>query len=391
MKRREFTAGLCGTVAWPIVARAQQRVRVRRVGVLMATGENDSEVKAWLSGFLQGLAELGWTDGRDLRMDFRWASGKGDLASLYAKELVALRPDVIFAASTAVTAALARETRTIPIVFVVVSEPVAQSFVASLAHPGGNITGFTNLESTVGAKWLGLLMQIAPSVTRVGVMFNPQTAPIAAAFSRSVESAAPRFGVQVVAMPVRETAEIESMITTVGREVGGGLILPPDNFTTTNRRSILDLARYVNDVKSAAAATGQSIHIAKAIAEGDFRNAFATFAELHAGALIIGPDPFFFRWSDQLIALAARYAIPAIYEAREYTKIGGLMSYGANIMEAYRQAGIYVGQILKGAKPADLPVQLPTKFDFVINLKTAKTLGLDVPPNLLALADEIIE
>jgi putative tryptophan/tyrosine transport system substrate-binding protein len=331
MRRRDFIALLGGTaVAWPLAARAQQHERVRRIGVLSGFADRDPDMERRLAAFRQRLQQLGWTDDRNIRFNYhRWNADDVDRARAAAEELVGQQPDVILAHTSISVAALRRETRTIPIVFTVVSEPVAQGFVQSLARPGGNITGFTFLEPTVGAKWLELLKETAPPVTRVAVMFNPEVTPSAVLFSRSAETGARQFAVQVVAAPVREPSEIEGVMTMLGREPGGGLILPGDTFTSLHRKSIVELA--------------------------------------------------------------ARHRLPAIYAFRYFTADGGLVSYGLDPLDQYRQAAGYVDRILRGEKPADLPVQQPTKYELVINLKTAKALGLTVPNTLLATADEVIE
>jgi putative ABC transport system substrate-binding protein len=329
MKRREFIAGL-GAAAWPGLACAQQTGRMRRVGVLMAMFETDPEAKAQLSAFMQGLAELGWIDGRTARMDVRWAASSMDRARTYAKELVELQPDVIFADSTPEAAALHRETRTIPIVFVLVSDPIGEGFVAGLPRPGGNMTGFIPNEPALTGKWLELLTQIAPGVKRVAIIFNPDSSPyVKSDYLPQFEAAAPSFKVAPIIAPVRSDAEIETVITSLGSEPGGGLIVMPGVFMNVHRTTT--------------------------------------------------------------ILLAARNNVPAVYPSSDYVKDGGLLSYGAELGDMFRRAAPYVDRILRGAKPAELPVQLPTKFELVINLKTAKALGLTMPPGLLALADEVIE
>jgi putative ABC transport system substrate-binding protein len=330
MRRREFITLLGGTAAmWPLAARAQQTDRVRRVGVLMGYGEADPEAKALLSDFTQGLSELGWTDGRNLRMEVRWAPGDTDLMHTFAKELVNLQPDVILANSTPVTAALKRETLTIPIVFAVVGDPVGSGFVASLPRPGGNITGFGSLETSMASKWLELLTGIAPGIKRAVMMFNPETAPYIKIFLPSFEAAARSLRVAPIAAPVHSDAEIEMVITELAREPGGGLLGMPDNFVEIHR------------------------------------------------ALII--------------SLAARNNVPAVYQTPVIARDGGLLSYGADFSDIFHRAARYVDSILRGAKPSELPVQLPTKYLMVINLKTAKALGLTVPPSILLSADEVIE
>ena len=329
--RRQFIGALSSaSLAWPLAARAQQPERMRRVGVLMAFDENDPKTKDWLSNFTHGLAELGWTEGRTLRMDVRWAAGSVDRMRNFAKELVELQPDVIFAGATPATAALQRETRTIPIVFVVVSDPVGAGFVAGLPRPGGNITGFTNVEAALGGKWLEMLKEIAPRVRRVAIMFNPDTAPGGGAYFQDPFEAATRLlAVEPITARVRSDAEIEAVIPSLGREQAG-LVIMPDSFM-----------------------------------------------QVHQGTVI---------------SLTARNNVPAIgADLPGFAREGGLLSYGANFPDIFRRAAAYVDRILKGEKPADLPVQAPTKYELAINLKTAKALGLTVPPMLLARADEVIE
>ena len=331
MRRRNFIAGLVSTTAtWPLVGRAQQPERMRRIGVLMPFAENDPEAMAQLSGFLQGLAQLGWTDGRNVRMDLRWAVGSVDRTQMFAKELVDLQPDVILAHATPATAALQRETRTIPIVFALVSDPVGVGFVASLPRPGGNLTGFIHMEASIGGKWLALLTEIAPSVKRAAIMFNPDTAPYARSYYLpSFEAAAQSLNVAPIVAPVHSEAELETVITSLGREPGGGLIVLPD-----------------------------------------------TFLQVHRAAIIL---------------LAAQNNVPAAYYDHLFAVDGGLFSYGPDEVDIFRRAAPYVDRILKGEKPADLPVQAPTKYVWALNLKTAKALGLDVPQTLIARADEVIE
>jgi putative tryptophan/tyrosine transport system substrate-binding protein len=331
VKRREFIALVGGAAAVsPLAARAQQPERMRRIGVLMPFAENDRDAMAQLSGFLQGLAQLGWTDGRNVRMDLRWAVGSVDRTRMFAKELVDLQPDVILAHSTPATAALQRETRTIPIVFAVVSDPVGVGFVASLPHPGGNLTGFIHMEASIGGKWLALLTEIAPGVKRATIMFNPDTAPYARSYYLpSFEAAARSLKVAPIVAPVHSEAEIETVITSLGREPGGGLVVLPD-----------------------------------------------TFLQVHRAAIIL---------------LAARNNVPAAYCDNSFAVDGGLFSYGPDQVDIFRRAAPFVDRILKGERPADLPVQAPTKYVLALNLRTAKALGLDVPPTLIARADEVIE
>jgi len=329
VNRRAFITLLGSATAWPLAARAQQGDRMRRIGVLIVFSENDSSSQRRVAAFQQGLAKLGWTVGRNLQIDYRWAISDDERARAAAAELLALGPDVILANATTALAASQRATRAVPIVFIGVSEPIAQGFVASLAHPDGNITGFTNLEPSMSAKWLELLKEIAPGVTRVAVMFKPALSHAIPLFQDSLKLAAPKFGVELIEAPVHDSAEIEAVLTRLGREPGGGLILLPDTFLASNLKLILEIA--------------------------------------------------------------AHHQLPAIYPFRYFVGAGGLMSYGPDVDDQFRQAAGYVDRILRGEKPGDLPVQQPTKFEFVINLKTARALGLDVPPMLLARADEVIE
>jgi putative ABC transport system substrate-binding protein len=329
MRRREFITLVGGAATWPFAARGEQSERVQRIGVLMAFEERDPESERRITALRRGLQELGWREVLNVGVDFRWGAGDQDLAQAAAQELVGLQPDVIVAHASLSVMALRRETSTLPIVFSAVNEPVTQGFVTSLAHPGGNITGFTNLEPTVGAKWLEVLKEIAPRIRRVAVMFNPDATPIAIPFSRSIQEAAEKFEVEVVLAPVYAPADIEKLITMWGQAPAGGLIFPPDTFLTVHRKQIVDLA--------------------------------------------------------------ARHQIPAISANRSFAADGCLLSYSINAVDQFRQVAGYVDRILRGAKPGDLPVQQPTKFDLVINLSTAKALGLEVPATLLALADEVIE
>lgn len=329
MKRREFITLLGGaTAAWPLAARAQQAER-RRIGVLMGYAESDPEAQIRLAAFKQGLLALGWDESRNLRIDLRWASGDIDRASAFARELLALHPEVILSNTTPVTTALQRETKTVPIVFTAVSDPVNAGFVASLPRPGGNVTGFINLEPTIGGKWLDLLKEIAPQVTRVAVMFNPQTAPYAEIYLRSMETAGTKFGVTPFASPVHREADIEAVIAGLGREPGSGLIAMTDSFMTVHRKAIVELAM--------------------------------------------------------------RHKVPLMYFISIVPREGGLISYGIDLTDMFGRAASYVDRILRGAKPAELPVQLPTKFELAINLKAAKALGLTVPSPLLTSANEVIE
>jgi putative tryptophan/tyrosine transport system substrate-binding protein len=330
MSRREFITLLGGAAAWPLAARAQQPQRMRRVGVLMDYAENEPEAQSFVTAFVTGLQELGWTEGHNLEIEYRWAEGNVDRMASFARELVALRPDAILANTTPVIAALHRETRTIPIVFAIVSDPVGDGFVASLARPGGNITGFITLEASVGGKWIELLKEVAPSVTRAALMFNPDTAPGRGAyFQPTFESGARTLGVKSILVPVSSDAEIEKAVAAIVDEPIAGLVVMTDGFMRVHRGTV--------------------------------------------------------------IAAAARYRIPAVYPLRTQAQDGGLLSYGPYNLDLFGRSAGYVDRILRGTSPADLPVQVPTKFQLVINLKTAKALGLTVSPTLLARADEVIE
>jgi putative ABC transport system substrate-binding protein len=331
VQRREFITLLGSVAAWPIAARAQQPDRMRLIGVLMAFPESDSTAQSWLAAFRVALAKLGWTEGSNLRIELRWSGVDADRITALAKELVDLRPNAIFGVSTPAIGALARETRTIPIVFAGVSDPVGAGYVESLAHPGGNITGFmtSNGDPTIGGKWVELLKQIAPRTVRVALLFNPATVVPVQIFMPSIQAAASSFAVQVSAAPVHGKDEIEGVVAAQARDPGGGLIVMPDAFNDVNRELI--------------------------------------------------------------IALAVRYSVPAIYYNRFFSEPGGLISYGDVRSEQYRLAAGYIDRVLKGEKPADLPVQVPTKYELIINLKTAKALGLTIPDKLFTAADEMIE
>jgi putative ABC transport system substrate-binding protein len=328
MKRREFIMLLGGAVAWPLAARAQQGEQMRRVGVLMPFAENDSDAQANITAFRQALQMLGWTDNRNVRIDYRWGGGEPERISAYVTELVGLKPDVILASSPLVLQPLLQETRSIPIVFTQITDPVGSGFVASLAHPGGNITGFAVAEFSMYGKSLEILKEAAPDVTRVAVLLNPEQVPQAGMW-RAIEAVAPSFRVQLTAADVRDSAQIERAISSFARELNGGLIVLPNVPTIVHRGLI--------------------------------------------------------------IALAAQHRLPAVYTFRQFVTDGGLISYGPHRVDQYRQAAAYVDRILRGEKPADLPVQQPTKFELAINLKTAKALGLQIPDRLLALAEEVIE
>ena len=328
LQRREFIAGLGGAAAWPLAARAQQPpARVRRIAVLTNLASDDPESLTRIGAFLQGLQELGWTDGRNVRIDYRWSAGDPEGNAKYAAELIALAPAVILATGLPTVEPLMRATRTVPIVFVQVPDPVGAGVVESLARPGGNATGFTNLEYGLSAKWLELLKEIAPGVRRAG--FLRDTTATGMALLGALQSVASFFRVELTPLNARSVGEIEGAITAFARGSNGGLIVMPTGLAIGHR--------------------------------------------------------------DLVIALAARHRLPAVYALRPFVTTGGLISYGPDSIEPYRGAASYVDRILKGEKPADLPVQNPTKYELVINLKTVKALGLEIPPTLLARADEVIE
>jgi putative tryptophan/tyrosine transport system substrate-binding protein len=330
VRRRELISLLGSAAAWPLAARAQQAQQMRRIGVLMGWDESDPEAQSNLAAFVQELQQLGWIDGRNMRIDYRWSDGYVDRMRIFAKELATLGPDVILAHTTPVTGALQRETRTIPIVFVVVGDPVGEGFVAGLSHPNGNITGFSYAEGAFAGKMLELLTEIAPTVTRVAIMFNPDTAAGRGSYYLpSFETAARSFRLEAIAAPVHNDAEVEATIASLGREEGSGLVAMPDGFTLVHRAP--------------------------------------------------------------MILQAARNKIPAIYWNSIIARDGGLLSYGPDTGDMFRRAAPYVDRILRGVKPAELPVQLPTKFQMAVNLKTAKALGLTLPPSILLRADEVIE
>jgi putative ABC transport system substrate-binding protein len=314
--------------AWPLAAPAQQGNRVRRIGVLMGGDQNDPGAKPRISAFTQALAGLGWTEGRNMRMDLYWAGGDINRSRALAQELVGLQPDIIVTNAVPATVALQRETRTIPIVFEGVADPVASGLVARLDRPSGNITGFAGFEATLGGKWLELLSEVAPGLKRAAIMFNPDTAPVSAHMP-SLESAARSLKVEPIIAPVHSDAEIETTIIGLGREPGGGLVVLPDIFMLGHRAPI--------------------------------------------------------------IAAAARNNVAAVYYLSDYPRDGGLLSYGFDPVDTFRRAASYVDRILRGEKPGDLPVQFPTKFEMVVNRKTATALGLEIPPSILLRADEVIE
>jgi putative tryptophan/tyrosine transport system substrate-binding protein len=328
MRRRNVIVGLAGAAAWPFAARAQQAQRTRRIGVLMNQAANDPEGRARIAAFLQGLQQLGWTEGRNVRIEYRWSAGNDADTHKNAAELVALAPDVIFASGTATVGPALQASRTVPIVFVVVADPVGAGFVDSLARPGGNVTGFASAEYGVSAKWLEQLKEIAPGVTRVGVLRDPTQGAGIGQFA-VIQSVAPSLGVEVSPINVRDAPEIERAVAAFARGSNGGLIVSASGLAIVHR--------------------------------------------------------------DLIITLAARHRLPAVYFARYFVTGGGLISYGSDNIDPHRRAAGYVDRILKDEKPADLPVQAPTKYELVINLKTAKALGLEIPPSLLARADEVIE
>jgi len=328
MRRREFITLFGGVAAWPLAARAQQPERMRRIGVLTPFAADDPESMARIAAFLQGLGETGWAVGRNVRIDYRWSAGDAERTRKNAAELVALAPDVILATGSPVTAALLQATRTVPLVFVQVPDPVANGFVASLAQPGGNATGFATFDYATNVKWLEVLKEIAPRVKRAAVLRDPTIASGIGQMA-AIQGVASVFGLELRPVGVRDADEIERAVTAFAREPNGGLI--------------------------------------------------------------VLPSPLSFVQRDLIITLAARHQLPAVYGLRFFVTGGGLISYGPDTIEPYRHAAGYVDRILKGEKPADLPVQAPTRYDLVLNAKTAKALGLDVPPTLIARADEVIE
>jgi len=328
MRRREFITLVGGVVSWPLVARAQPAERMRRIGVLLQAAKNDLEIQPRLKAFLDGLEQFGWTEGRNLQLEYRWAGGNADDLRRHAAELVALAPDVLVAAGGAAVGALQQATRTIPIVFATVGDPVGAGFVENLARPGGNITGFSVFEYAIGGKWLALLKEVSPRTNRVAVLRDPTVALGPGQFG-AIQTAAPSFGMEVIPIDVREPAGIERAVTTFAKSSNGGLIV-----------------------------------------------AGSPLAQLNRGLII---------------SLAAHHKLPAVYFERFFVADGGLMSYGTDFVDQYRRTAGYVDRILKGEKPADLPVQAPTKYELIINLKTAKAMGLEIPSTLLARADQVID
>ena len=330
MRRREFTGLLGGAaVAWSVAAHAQQTERVRRIGILTFSAESDPEGQASVAAFREELGKLGWIEGRNIEINIRWAAADLESMKRFARELVGLQPDFILTSSTPAAAAMLQATRTIPIVFVIVADPVGSGFVASLPRPGGNATGFTPIVRSLGGKWVELLKEMAPRLARVALLFNPPTATFIEGYVGPFESAAAAIGAEAIIGPVNDMPGLESLVAAEAREANSGLVVIPDAFTIPHRAEI--------------------------------------------------------------IAAAARHRIPAVYWSRSFTEAGGLISYGPYIVDEYRRAAAYADRILKGAKPSELPVQAPVKFELVVNRKTAGALGLDVPPSLLAAADEVID
>jgi len=332
MRRREFIRLFSSTVvAWPLGARAQQPERIRLVGVLMPYTEGDSaaEGQSGFAAFREELGKVGWTDGRNIKINTRWAAADIELMKRFAKELVELQPDLILTSSTPATGAVLQQTRSIPIIFVLVADPVGSGYVASLPRPGGNVTGFTPIVGSLGGKWVELLKEIAPRLARVALLFNPPTATFIEGYLTPFKTAAASLGMEAIIAPVHDMPEVESLIITQATEPNSGLVVIPDTFTVSHRTAIT--------------------------------------------------------------SLAAHYRVPAIYWSRSFAELGGLISYGPYIVDEYRRAASYADRILKGEKPADLPVQAPTKYELVVNGKTAKALGLTIPQSLRASADDVIE
>jgi putative tryptophan/tyrosine transport system substrate-binding protein len=330
MQRRDFIKVIAGLAAtWPLAARAQQSERMRHIAILMAFSEDDSEAQSWAGGFREELAKLGWTEGHNIQIDTRWATADVKSLEQSAKQLVALQPDVILTGSTPATAAMRQQTNTIPIVFAMVGDPVGSGFVASLSRPGGNLTGFTPIENSLGGKWVELLKEIAPRVARVAMVFDPAMAPFASYYLNPFKAAAASLGMEAIVAPVDDMAAFERIVATSAREPNSGLVVMPDAFTIGHHADIT--------------------------------------------------------------SLVARYRVPTVYPFRVFAKVGGLVSYGSSALDEFRRAASYADRILKGAKPSELPVQTPINFDLVINLKTAKALGLDVPSSIRMRADEVIE
>jgi putative tryptophan/tyrosine transport system substrate-binding protein len=329
VRRRDVIALFGVAAAWPLPALAQQSERTRRIGVLSSLAETDVEAQAWDAAFRKRLVELGWIEGRSVRIDYRWAAGSVDRMRLFARELVQLNPDALVSISTPATAALQAETRTIPIVFAWVSDPIGSGFVSSLAHPGGNITGFLNIEASVVGKWLTLMREIAPQVSRIGFLYNPQTAPYARYYLDTFRAASSTLAIEAIDAPVHSTEEVEAFMTKLGDEAGAGLFVMSDTSMIVYRKTIYSLAE--------------------------------------------------------------RYRLPTIYPYRVFAAEGGLMSYGVDVTDLLRGAASYIDRILRGEKPNELAVQQPTRFELVVNVKTAKMLGLTIPTSMLVAAQEVIE
>jgi putative tryptophan/tyrosine transport system substrate-binding protein len=330
LRRRHFLIATGALLAAPLAVRAQQTSEMRRIGVLMGLAESDPGAQARVAAFRKGLQTLGWAEGRNIRIDIRWATTSDAPAmQRFAKELVALQPDLILSHNTPTTATLRQHTRTIPIVFAAVSDPIGSGFVASFSRPGGNVTGFTNIEPTMASKWLELLKEVAPRVARVAFLFNPATAPYAEYYLSPFKAAAASVAVEAIPTPVRNTSELESAIAAQARTPNGGLVVMTDSFLIAHRAMIT--------------------------------------------------------------SLAARYRLPAVYPFRDFIEVGGLLFYGNDLLDSFQHAATYADRILKGATPNELPVQAPVKFELVINVKTAKALGLTIPPSLLLRADQVVE
>jgi putative ABC transport system substrate-binding protein len=329
MRRREFITLLCGAAAWSVAARTQQVERMRRLGVLMAVAESDADVGKGISILQTTLQKLGWKDGNNIRIDYRWGNADADRIQELAKELVDLQPDVLVGHSTPSAKGLLKQTHSIPIVFLSVTDPLGQGLVSSLSHPGRNITGFSVFEVSLGTKWLEILKQIVPGVRRVTTMFNPDTAPYYGLYLQSIDAGASSLGIESIPIQVHNEADIESVIRKVGSEPNSGLFVLPDSHNIVHRKLIIELT--------------------------------------------------------------AQYRVPAIYYLRYFVTEGGLIAYGPDEMDGFRRTAGYVDQILKGTRPEDLPVQQPTKFELIINLTTAKALGLTIPPGILSIADDLVE
>jgi putative ABC transport system substrate-binding protein len=329
MKRRNFITLIASVTALPLAARAQQAGPVRRIGILMGGAESDQEGQSSVAAFREDLGKLGWMEGRNSEINIRWAAADVELMKRFAKELVALQPDLVLTSTTPAAAAMLQQTRTIPVIFVLVADPVGSGFVASLPRPGGNATGFTPIVRSLGGKWVELLKEIAPRITRVTLLFNQPTATFVEGYLDPFKAAAASLGVEAIVAPFNDMPTLESLVTTEAREPSSGLVVIPDAFTQQHRAEIT--------------------------------------------------------------ALAARFHVPAVYWSHSFAEAGGLISYGPYLVDEYRRAAAYADRILKGTKPSELPVQAPVKFELVVNLKTAKALGLDVPQSLRVAADEVIE